>query len=63
MNGYLKTDTHTDGRTHAQGRILRTPSGKPEFQNYITTKNQQIKLKGKIKDTLHLNMLNILKNN
>ena len=24
---YLKTDTHTD--THGQGRLLRTPSGKP----------------------------------
>ena len=26
---YLKTDTHTDG----QGRLLRTPSGKPGVQN------------------------------
>ena len=32
---YLKTDTHTrtDGHTHGQGRLLRTPSGKPGVQN------------------------------
>ena len=32
---YLKTDTRTDGRTHGQGRLLRTPSGKPGVQNHI----------------------------
>ena len=30
---YLKTDTQTDGPTHGQGRLLRTPSDKPEVQN------------------------------
>ena len=30
---YLKTDTHTDRRTHGQGRLLRTPTGKPGVQN------------------------------
>ena len=29
---YLKTDGHTHGRTHGQGRLLRTPSGKPGVQ-------------------------------
>ena len=32
---YLKTDTHTDGRTHWHGRLLRTPSGKPRLQNSL----------------------------
>ena len=30
---YLKTDTRTHRRTHGQGRLLRTPSTKPEVQN------------------------------
>ena len=30
---YLKTDKHTHKRTHGQGRLLRTPSGKPGVQN------------------------------
>ena len=31
---YLKTDQRTDGpRTNGQGRLLRTPSGKPGVQN------------------------------
>ena len=30
---YLKTDTHTDERTDGQGRLLRTPSGKPGVQH------------------------------
>ena len=30
----LKTDGRTtDGRTNGQGRLLRTPSGKPRVQN------------------------------
>ena len=34
---YLKTDGHTDGRTDGQGRLLRTPSGKPGVQNVVVT--------------------------
>ena len=30
---HLKTDTHTHGRTHGQGGLLRTPTGKPGVQN------------------------------
>ena len=33
---YLKTDEHTDGRTQGpQGRLLRTPTGKPGVQNSV----------------------------
>ena len=34
---YLKTDTrtHTHTDTHGQGRLLRTPSGKPGVQNEL----------------------------
>ena len=34
---YLKTDYgRTDGRTNGQGRLLRTPSGKPGVQKEVT---------------------------
>ena len=28
-------DGHTDGRTHGQGRLLRTPTGKPGVQKIL----------------------------
>ena len=36
LSRYSKTDRHTHGHTHRQGRLLRTPLSKPGVQNYIS---------------------------